>query len=741
MESSKQKKRKVTPLIFQSIIDELRAVNITFQSAPAGLATELISSLKPGIGLLGNEEEEKAYYEEYLKNQSKESTNGQHDSTEIGSVDSSHREDDKTGEGPNDQAEDETPLQVYKEKRKKNPDDDPDAEQELGDYEKLTFGQDYVEIDGEQYHARDVFGAKWVDRIQAAEMAFPLHDYQLKGAAQLHHLCLSSSGGGILADAMGLGKTNTAIAAMWMVKNRPGFSLVVCPKSLCIQWVDAVENAFQPGCGMRAYHLDSSSITAHELFAMGVDVVVCSYNQVAASERARKYLLDELDAYNNNKTEVSKKPRRPDAVLHSDFWRELNLPIKRLVLDEAQVVNKQHGVFHQAIKSLFYESAIILTGTPGHNHYHGFSGLVSFLKGHPFTNHTLFMKAFSSIGYDGKVGRPDLTRVRFLQRFLQGITIARPADTLKLPLCHLYRSSFNIRPDVETTITYMFNRYAKLQQIRSKEAKYTHTGISDDPVALSYIIQAQMLSLHPALTPADAHSSADPDYVGDQEAFVYGYINDDPEAQGGEKRDKWLGRLQKMTTDELIKPSDRLLRFIAVYSQIRKTNPLQRIVVFSQYLKFLDIIAEALSRLFKVNALRYDGTVKHHSRRRVESEFRDCHPSRPMLLTATAGSTGLNITAASVMIQTEVWWNKNTEIQAMKRLHRQLQTSEVMVIQLFAINSPVDSEMLKVQTIKATINSEIMEAVYRHHDEGPDIRELIFRKSFAPPQYEEFDGI
>lgn len=70
---------------------------------------------------------------------------------------------------------------------------------------------------------------------------------------------------------------------------------------------------------MRAYHLETSSITAHELLALGVDVVVCSYDQVVASERARKTLLDDLDIYNNDQTGLIKKPTRPDAALHSSF--------------------------------------------------------------------------------------------------------------------------------------------------------------------------------------------------------------------------------------------------------------------------------------------------------------------------------------------------------------------------------------------------------------------------------------
>jgi SNF2 family DNA or RNA helicase len=64
-------------------------------------------------------------------------------------------------------------------------------------------------------------------------------EHQLKGAAQMHFLCNSPFKDGILADGMGVGKTHTAIASMFLVKDEPGFSMVVAPKALCLQWVNA----------------------------------------------------------------------------------------------------------------------------------------------------------------------------------------------------------------------------------------------------------------------------------------------------------------------------------------------------------------------------------------------------------------------------------------------------------------------------------------------------------------------
>ena len=68
-------------------------------------------------------------------------------------------------------------------------------------------------------------------------MNIVLHHHQLKGAAQMDYLCRSPFRGGILADGMGVGKTFAATLLMWQVKDEPGFSMVVAPKALCLQWL------------------------------------------------------------------------------------------------------------------------------------------------------------------------------------------------------------------------------------------------------------------------------------------------------------------------------------------------------------------------------------------------------------------------------------------------------------------------------------------------------------------------
>ena len=50
-----------------------------------------------------------------------------------------------------------------------------------------------------------------------------------------------------------------------------------------------------------------------------------------------------------------------------------------------------------------------------------------------------------------------------------------------------------------------------------------------------------------------------------------------------------------------------------------------------------------------------------------------------LVLTLKAGGTGLNLTAASVVIHYDLWWNPAVEAQATDRAYRIGQTKEVLV--------------------------------------------------------------
>jgi SNF2 family DNA or RNA helicase len=61
-----------------------------------------------------------------------------------------------------------------------------------------------------------------------------------------------------------------------------------------------------------------------------------------------------------------------------------------------------------------------------------------------------------------------------------------------------------------------------------------------------------------------------------------------------------------MTDAELISP--RIKVIIETYKNIQAMAPGNKVVVFSRFLKFLNILENAFHRKFKVRSLRFDGT-------------------------------------------------------------------------------------------------------------------------------------
>lgn len=173
-------------------------------------------------------------------------------------------------------------------------------------------------------------------------------------------------------------------------------------------------------------------MTAPELLALNVDVIVVSYEQVEVSGCELREFPSRLEAFRTDTTGSILPPSKPNAPLHSGMWKQLGLPIKRLVLDEVQVVSKRWEITHKTVKDLFVKAVILLSGTVCHNEWHNVSGLVNFLQGHPFTTHKKFIKTFSSFSRSSPMGVPNPAQIATLQKFLQAFTVIRPPEVLPL---------------------------------------------------------------------------------------------------------------------------------------------------------------------------------------------------------------------------------------------------------------------------------------------------------------------
>lgn len=77
------------------------------------------------------------------------------------------------------------------------------------------------------------------------------------------------------------------------------------------------------------------------------------------------------------------------------------------------------------------------------------------------------------------------------------------------------------------------------------------------------------------------------------------------------------------------------------------------------------------------------------------------------LISLKAGGTGLNLTAASIVIHFDPWWNQAAQNQATDRAHRIGQQQVVTVYKLI-MKDTLEEKILEMQERKAGLSEEIM---------------------------------
>jgi DNA repair protein RAD5 len=136
-----------------------------------------------------------------------------------------------------------------------------------------------------------------------------------------------------------------------------------------------------------------------------------------------------------------------------------------------------------------------------------------------------------------------------------------------------------------------------------------------------------------------------------------------------------------------------------------------RVVVFSQFTSFLDLLGPALDSS-GLSWRRFDGSLSLEERsRRVAWFVEDVSEAsgRIFLCSLRAGGVGLNLVAASRLYLLDLWWNPAVEEQAIQRVHRIGQTSEVHVYK-FVVNDSIDEDLLELHRAKSQLLEDALQA-------------------------------
>lgn len=130
-----------------------------------------------------------------------------------------------------------------------------------------------------------------------------------------------------------------------------------------------------------------------------------------------------------------------------------------------------------------------------------------------------------------------------------------------------------------------------------------------------------------------------------------------------------------------------------------------KLLIFSQFTSVLDEVESALKKE-GIDNYRIDGGVSKEERIRLVEAF-NSDDTPVFCISLKAGGTGLNLTAADIVIHYDPWWNVAAQNQATDRAHRIGQKNTVTVYDLIAENT-IEEQIRGLQLSKAELADEIL---------------------------------
>jgi hypothetical protein len=455
---------------------------------------------------------------------------------------------------------------------------------------------DVLSVDGDDGHER-------VPSLgQPEAFVGTLRPYQRTGLSWL--VFLEQFGfGACLADDMGLGKTIQLIALLLHERadgtpaGGPGPTLLVVPTSLIANWVRELQR-FAPTLTSHVHH-GPQRLSGEALVrtAVGHDVVITTYALV---------------------------PRDRES-LTAMRWR-------RVVLDEAQYIKNPPTQQASAIRELWAERRVALTGTPIENRL---SELWSIME-------------FCNPGYLGPAQEfrrrcavpierhRDTERAEALRRLVHPFILRRlktdPTVITDLPACVETKEFATLTP--EQAALYQATVEQLLAQVDESE------GIQRRGRVLAALTRLKQICNHPAqLSDAGTPADAGPRPLSDRS-----------------------GKCRRLIVllDELLSEGDRAL-------------------VFTQYRRMGDLLAAMIRQDLDHEVQFMHGGTPAAKRQQMIDRFQGGEGPPIFVLSLRTGGVGLNLTAANHVFHFDRWWNPAVENQATDRAFRIGQTRTVQV--------------------------------------------------------------
>jgi len=295
-----------------------------------------------------------------------------------------------------------------------------------------------------------------------------------------------------------------------------------------------------------------------------------------------------------------------------------------LIVDEAQMIKNNSSQTTQAIKRLCAIQRFALTGTPIENRFEELVSIFTFLNPHA----TLHLEPES----------PTADALRALmQRALHPFVLRRLKEDVltDLPPKTVDEVALSMAPDQGRLHQELLEIY------RNEVAKYQNSNALPTEDEAAFFLEGLLRLRQVATCP--------------QQLTKHGFRSCD---------------------------SNKLMYLREQIPELIGNG--HRIVVFSQFLGFLQSLAESMKGL-EIRHSYVDG--KTPEREREIAIFQSNPSIKVLLISLRVGGIGIDLTSTDVCIIADPWWNDAVENQAIDRLHRFGQKKPVRVLRLISAGS------------------------------------------------------
>lgn len=339
-------------------------------------------------------------------------------------------------------------------------------------------------------------------------------------------------------------------------------------------------------------------------------------------------------------------------TLRSDITDFKDFEFHYIILDESQAIKNPTSQISKAVRVLKAKNRLVMTGTPIENNTFDLYAQLEFLN-------------------PGFLGSQDFFRSEFATPIDKNANEEKAKELRKLiaPFV-LKRTKEEVAKDLpEKTETILYCEMGKDQRkvydaFRHKYRDEILNKIEKDGISKSgFLILEGLLKLR---------------MICDSPALVANDEND-------------FGN-SSVKIDELVR-------------EISENAGHHKILVFSQFLKMLDLVKQELVAL-NIPYEYLDGQTQDR-KDRIEN-FQNDDNVRVFLMSLKAGGVGINLTEADYVYLVDPWWNPAVEQQAIDRTHRLGQKKNVFAYKMICKDS-IEEKIMLLQDKKKTLASNLID--------------------------------